>query len=264
MGDNINPLSNQLVEKIADLENRIAHMEEARQLYVGDWFELNPNDYEKATTQDNVLVITSTGQDNLKKYFNQGDRLRLKVSGGSYKYFFVGFVVDDWDNSSGNPGIYLYSDDSVIPTGTLENVEIGKVQNPQGHPLYFDYNPTLRDGSTMATLTSLGDTINYNYWFYTLQGNLVTVIFLAHITTTGTRQSIVSYVPIPSGYGENIIGIAKVDASGLTNYDRMAWILGNSPVEHFLEIAPIDTSVSYTGDIYMHGTFTYYIEPSPN
>jgi hypothetical protein len=152
MMGNLNPINNEFVQELKDIERDIESLERARQPYLGDWINLNVGDATLDGSNDRITFSNIEVED----YFNVGTRIRLSrtsATPSSYDYLVV-IEVDTTNNRIEMSG-------DSISGSTLLYLDFSNVASPVGFPTSFSYSPTLSGNG--FTISDSG-TVTANYY----------------------------------------------------------------------------------------------------
>jgi hypothetical protein len=187
----INPLENDFVLKIKELENRLSAIELARQPYQGDWINLNVG---SLAIVGATGVLTFSDRDP-REILSIGDRIRLSqttATPSSYKYLNV--------IALSLTTVTLLGD--ALSGNNLYYIDCSKISQPVGFPVEFSYTPTLslvvdpgdnltlaNVGAVTASYTVLGD-----FCFYSIDRGAGTAISITG--TDGDYGTLYETLPI--------------------------------------------------------------------
>lgn len=166
MAINLSPTQDDLAKYIKNLESRLESLERARQIYKGDWIDLNVGDL---SYNSNNVINTSL---DLRNVIGIGDKIRINQSG--YKYFYV---VDIGSNFLRLSGGDMYTFTNV----SFTTFSYSKIASPIGHPIRFSFNPIVKmEPSKGSTVLAMDSETNAQF---SMIGNEVTIEFNLKNTT---------------------------------------------------------------------------------
>lgn len=144
----------------------------------GGWMPVNPME-KQAWVYASATTITLPSEATATDYYPVGTRIRLKQSGGTYKYFNVVGVAAQLLTITGGT-------DYTLANEAITDVEISTAEYPLGFPAYFNYSATLTGFSANPTNT---------HYKFRINGRFCT----AHVVqgTNGTSNANTFTVSVP-------------------------------------------------------------------
>lgn len=131
--------------------------------------------------------------------YSVGDKVRIK-QGGGYKYFYIVTVASTLLTVTGGSNY-------TVANASITDNYYSKGSTPFGHPIYFDYTPTITAGSgSFTTVTPNGK--------FAMNGKVVSYWAKATITTNGTAGGSVNFSLPVTATSDNEIGVGRQSAVG--------------------------------------------------
>jgi len=235
--------NNPIIDRIRDLETTVSALSNARQPYIGDWFEFN-----NIFTYSSATAMATTGLD-LTGSFKVGDKLRFK-QGGAYQYAYV------YDVSTTTLNIQTGSDYSLV-AGTITDVAKG-INSASGHPIQMKFNPSLTAiGATFTQGAALG--LDYRF---SMTGDLVTIRQYDLGGSSVNGACVLQYtLPVPAQKLESsFIRLANGTATVALSYVANVSVTPTNPELYGVIFKDVTENALSSGSANHQGTISYFAQ----
>lgn len=243
MPGSINPIQDEFINDIANLNTRVKSLERAVQQNWIDWFSFNVSQY-TYSGGDNAFTFAgaTTGV-----AFQVGDRVRV-TQGGGYKYFNVMLVTNDMIPIDGTQIVYVNAgSDYTLTSDPITTLGLSRLIYPSGFPKSFNFTSTLATAG--GTISVQGDLVAT----YSLLGNVVQCYYERTGFTLATATSSGFYEQLPYQRGEIVPSTGIWQPSGLVRIG-----IGPFMDSELCEITKWDFTNFATGsNYYMNFGLTY-------
>jgi hypothetical protein len=139
--DNLNPNTDDLPKLIRSLDQRLENIEKSRQIYQGDWVDLNTGIINRSNTVNNRFVVV--GNFNMRRFFSAGRKIRFRKNNSLAWHYGIAFRIRD--------NTFDVFGSTITPSETLNAISYATNETPSGFPQEFSYTTT--EVSGFATIT---------------------------------------------------------------------------------------------------------------